>query len=408
MRIRASTPHLRTSPGTATRRAAPGFTLIELLVVMGIILLMITLVLLSVNSMLRSSRISRTLSLLVGAMDEARTAAITIRRSTKVDLTRLDAEGKMNRLTVVGPFFNETFESYNDAKASSGPTPETNGWVTSGDWVAATSVSPPPSITSDGSRCLRMQAGQKYWNVGSRVDTVQQEDFEFNLLARVKFLPTTTRADRSISAFVAIKDNGAKDIADGYSLTLKITPTQPPTFPGRNQKSEVILDKMSGPGTLGTLDVGAAVKTKGSIEVDANGTPAPTTCLVENVWYRVSLSVKIITNPALKDTAPEKYKAIVAGKVWADGQLEPWNWTVGPLEDKPTPLGNGPGGFAVTGPSGADALLDDVLFDVRPIRVLPPGLMIDAMRANPATPDSVLESEWEVGCGITGPATRVT
>lgn len=392
MRTHAFPHDSRTSPDTPQRAAASGFTLIELLVVMGIIILMITLVLLSVNSMLRSSRMSRTLSLVIGAVDEARTAAITIRRSTKVDLTRIDAEGKMNRLTVVGPFFNETFESYTDAKARPPePTPETNNWVTSGAWVGATSINPAPSVASDGSRCLRMQAGQQYWNVGSRVETVQQEDFEFNLLGRVKMVPTQTRnSERSVSAYVAIKEAGAA-ITDAYSLTLKITPMAAPSYPGRNQKSEVILDRLGAPGSLQTVQVGSDPATKAKLEVDAELAPAaPTTCLVENVWYRVSLAVKLVSDPVAKTS-----KATVAGKVWADGQLEPWSWTVGPLED-PNPLGNGPGGFGAQGPNGADALADDVLFDVRPIRVLPPGLMIDAMRADPMKPDSVTETDWEV------------
>ena len=140
-----------------------GFTLIELLVVMGIVILMVTLALVSVASMLRSSRMSRAVGLIVAAADEARTAAVTIRRSTKVDLTRIDAEGRMNRMTVVGPFFNENFESYQVyAPPAAIPVngPAAQNWVTSGGT---------PYVESDGTRCLTVLDGVKYWI--SQLDT---------------------------------------------------------------------------------------------------------------------------------------------------------------------------------------------------------------------------------------------
>ena len=91
--------------------------------------------------------------------------------------------------------------------------------------------------------------------------------------------------------------------------------------------------------------------------------------LVDDVWYRVLLSIKSSTSPT------GVVKATVAGKVWADGQLEPAAWTAGPVFDS-TPLDNGCAGFSV---EGCAALADDVLVDVRPIRVLPSGLRIDVM-----------------------------
>lgn len=363
-----------------------GYTLIELLVVMGIILLMLMLILLSVSSMLRSSRMSRAVSLLIGAVDEARTAAVTLRRSTKVDLTRVDAEGRLSRLTVVGPFFNENFESYNDATAvPPAPSPAASGWMTTTSWNPPGNPSPPPSITTDGSRCLRMEANQRYWNIGARVDTVKQDDFEFNMQARIKFLPCANRTQsRTVKALCAVQESGA-DISDAYAIALTINPSLPPNYPGRNTSSTV---------TLATLGGGALTPVTDAVdnvETDASGNPSATALLIENVWYRVNLSVKLVTDPVSKTS-----RAIVAGKVWADGQLEPWAWTVGPCEDA-APLSNGPGGFAVEGPSGADVLLDDVLFDIRPIRVLPAGLRLDPMALKTGAPmDSTNEGDWEV------------
>lgn len=365
------------------RAVSRGFTLIELLVVMGIILFMIALVLLSVSSMLRSSRMSRAMALVVGAVDEARTAAITLRRSTKVDLTRVDNEGRINRLTVVGPFFSDNFDGYKNAvteapMTASDPIPSTNGWMnTAGSWVANSSTTTAPSMTSDGTRCLRMAKDQRYWNVCSRIDTVKQEDFEMTVMGRVKFLPVNPRdTTREVSVYVAC----TASVGDAYKLSLHIEPAA--TALGRNTSSYVRLDRISG--SLNPLPGGTALQ---QMDVDKAGAPSSTTCLVENVWYRVSLSVKLISDP----TGAGSKRAIVAGKVWADGQLEPWSWTCGPMEDT-TPLANGPGGFGTT---GGDALLDDVLFDARPTRIIPVGLRIDAMRANPANPESTTPGDWE-------------
>ena len=50
---------------TTPRQARPrGYTLIEIMLVMGIIIMIITLVLISVNSMLKTSKMSRAVNLL--------------------------------------------------------------------------------------------------------------------------------------------------------------------------------------------------------------------------------------------------------------------------------------------------------------------------------------------------------
>src|SRR5437868_6460907 len=83
-----------------------GYTLIEMLLVMGIIIMLVTLVLISVNSMLRASKMNRAVNMFVAAADEARTAALTIRRTTRIDVTSIDVMGAQTRLTVFGPGVN--------------------------------------------------------------------------------------------------------------------------------------------------------------------------------------------------------------------------------------------------------------------------------------------------------------
>ena len=363
----------------AARGAMRGYTLIELLVVLAIILGMMSLVMTSVSSMLQSSRMSRTLALFVGAVDEARTNAISQRRSTKLDLTRIDAyldkdgkwkaEGKLNRLTTSEPSLIDNFDSYPDTDGSPPAlTPGNNGWKTTDSFYNNSSAT--PSIYYDGTRCLRMRGGSggnTYWNLCSRMDTVQQEDFEQIVMARVKFMPQATRTGaRKITVYAALQTSGKMNtVTPGYFMTLTITPTTG----GMNQSSTAQL----GGGSINTSQTPP-------VNLEASGNPSPTTCLIENVWYRVSLSVKRSTNLAVKPTTS---MAIVAGKVWADGQLEPQAWTVGPARDS-NPLYNGPGGFFT---SGGDALLDDVLIDGRAIRVVPEGLRVDAIdpTTNPGT-----------------------
>ena len=364
--------------GMRTPHNNRGYTLIELLIVMGIILLMMTMVLLSVTSMLRSSRMSRAVSLMVSAADEARTAAITVRRSTRIDNTQLDAQGFLNRLTVAGPFLNENFETYNiDSTATAVTTPplrlpSANGWVNT---VAAGPAGWPlsnatvPCIQNDGTQCMRIIQGQSYWNVGARVDQARDDDFEVLVEARVKFLPPPAppngpgRVSRTIRIMACVQ--GAATSSYGLSLTINptlaaFTATKPP---GRNTTSTIQVDKN------GTA-IGATAPAVNPMTIDVAGAGvSATTALVENVWYRVVLSVKLVTDQTGAS------RAYVAGKVYADGQLEPWAWTVGPVIDG-SPLTAGPGGFSCT---GYDGLVDDVLFDGRPIRVIPAGLRMDCL-----------------------------
>jgi len=360
-------------------RRRSGYTLIEILVVMGIIILMVTMVLLSVASMIKSSRMSRAVSLLVAAADEARTAAITIRRSTKVDVTQMDAEGWYNRLTVVGPFFNDNFDEY--WVNNGGPKPPKAKEPLDGMWVST----PPGAVaSSDGTRCLKVgdlkSGSQQYvFNVGNKIDTIKRDDNELNILARVKFLPSTNRTKvRTVRILGSIAASGAT-LTDAYRLNLVIDPMG--AAPGRNSKSNITLDRMGG---SVTPDTGAT----DNMLVDlASGPTSATTTLVEGVWYRVSFSMKLVTEPVTNIKTVK-----VAGKVWADGQLEPWAWTVGPCKDTGgTVLGSGPGGFHT---EDCEALVDDVLFDVRPIRVIPHGLRLDAMY--PTVPGSIIPAEWEV------------
>jgi len=332
------------------RRWASGYTLIEMLVVLAIIMGMMSLIMTSVSSMLQSSRMSRTLSLLVGAVDEARTSAISFRRSTKLDLTRIDAEGKLNRLTTTEPSFIDNFDSYADTDGSPPtPTPSNNGWSSTSGFNNNNSQT--PSIYYDGTRCLRMQNGSTYTNVCSHMDTVKQTDFEQIIMARVKFLPQQKQGGsgrRAINVYAAMKETSG---GSSYCMVLQINPSQV---------------ELKGGGGLATVP-NATTPLVNPVPVD----PGKTACLIENVWYRVALSVKRSTIPGANSTS----QAIVAGKIWADGQLEPQRWTVGPALDS-SPGWNGPGGFK---PEGCDALLDDVLFDGRAIRVLPEGLRVDAI-----------------------------
>lgn len=356
------------------KKSGAGYTIIELLVVMSIILMMILLAVLSVTNMLKSSRMSRTTSLLISAADEARTAAVTLRRSTKVDLTRLDEEGRHNRLTVVGPFFNENFESY----SLGNPPPKGNGPKNNG-WLSTSTTD--PFVETDGSRCLRLQDGKKYWNALTRVSNGKsmQEDYEMMIQARIKLVPPTgaqpgkpSNAVKIVRLFGSAKDSG-NNISDCYQLNIRVKPTSGATAPGRNVESFITLD--SSGSTLTPVGDGVA-----QVQIDQTGSPSRTTSLVQGVWYRMSLSVKQVTDQTLN-----KSKVVVAGKVWADGALEPWNWTVGPLEDY-NPLPQGPGGLMV---EGTDALADDILIDMRPIRSIPAGVRVDALDPFNPTPTKV-------------------
>ena len=157
-----------------TPKAMPqrGYTLIEMLLVMGIIIMLVTLVLISVNNMLRSSKMNRTVNLMVSAADEARTAAITIRRTTRIDVTSIDELGAQTRMTVFGPGVNNNFEQYNlpDPAQANLPEPPQDKRLTA-DWKYIGGKL--PLLVTDGSRCLKIrgQGGSgTFWYPGLRVD----------------------------------------------------------------------------------------------------------------------------------------------------------------------------------------------------------------------------------------------
>ncbi|MEI6232625.1 MAG: hypothetical protein WCT04_06210, partial [Planctomycetota bacterium] len=82
-------------------------------------------------------------------------------------------------------------------------------------------------------------------------------------------------------------------------------------------------------------------------------------------------------------------RAILAGKIWADGQLEPIGNTLGPITiTSNNILSNGFGGFAV---EGCDIHVDDVLFDLRPIRLIPQGITMTALDPESSPPYEAAE-----------------
>lgn len=355
----------------SSRHARPsGYTLIEILLVMGIIIMIITLVLISVNAMLKSSKMSRAVSLIVAAIDEARTAAITIRRTTRVDVTLLDEGGKNSRMTVFGAGVSDNFEEFKlpDMTATGSTTNPVQDPDLISKWKAS---GQPPQLVADGSRCMKargLTSPSVYWCPDLRVDAISLGDYyESVLFARIKILPGTQRKDNrtmTVGLLGSIDDGGGGSIKSAYRLTMTVTPAG---NTGRNASSSVQLQRSTG-------TAGSALSAKGSNDGPATvdfdikqGTTSPTAILVEGVWYRVLLSVKSYTP---QDSGAQQ-KAIIAGKIWADGQLEPTTYTVGPVTDTSNPLSNGFGGFSV---DGCDALIDDVLFDMRPIRLIPQGI----------------------------------
>ncbi|HEY3323658.1 MAG TPA: prepilin-type N-terminal cleavage/methylation domain-containing protein [Planctomycetota bacterium] len=376
---------------TPVRRRARAFTLIELLVVMGIILLMVGIALVSVNSMLRSSRMSRAVGLMLAAVDESRTMGMTVRSTTQVDVTRIDQEGSTNRLSVTQPYFDDGFESYTPYGPND-PTPVNNPAVQ--NWVSGDSGK--IYVENDGTRCMLVRSGFWYFNVTGKVES--QGDFETNISARVKFLPVDAAkvaAQRWLQVVGAAKYSGAI-VTGGYGVTLKILPM--PGALGRNAASSIFLAAAGTPmpGNYQALTGSTRIPPLQPNLVVDNSTGfapgyTPMTSLVQGVWYRVSLLIKKITDVDPKVGA----RVILSAKVWADGQMEPSDWTVGPLQDTGSAdtAQNGPGAFIC---GGGDIHVDDVKYDVRPIRYFPQGIRIDAMAAKPLVPDPINASDWDI------------
>jgi Tfp pilus assembly protein FimT len=340
--------------GKAIRRASKGYTLVEMLVVMGIIVLMVSLVALSVGSMLRGSKMNRTVNLFVAAADEARTSGITLRRSVRVDLTRLDTIGSLNRLTIMGPAQNENFENYK--LGSTDPVFKKAWFVNPASAVC--------EIRSDDTRVIYMKTNAEgyYWAPGFRAEAAQNGDYEVMVQGRVKILPGPNRnAIRAAGIIGAVQDNaGVMQACQRMYFGLS------PAAGGKNAHSFANRDKSGD-----TVDQTGALN---SIRVDLTGAPSATAAIHEGIWYRLLLSIKKINADLW-----------VAGKVWVDGQLEPNDWTVEPekLAGAGTTFKAGYCGFFT---HNCEAVGDDFLVDMRPIRPLPEGIRIDAMDATSAAP----------------------
>ena len=345
-------------PGRSWRalQSAPrGYTLVEMLVVMGIIVLMVSLVALSVGSMLRGSKMNRTVNLFVAAADEARTSGITLRRSVRVDLTRLNPEGSLNRLTIMGPAQNENFENY---KLGTTDPLFKKAWFINPASIQC-------EIRSDDTRVLYMKSSAEgyYWAPGFRAEAALNGDYEVMVQARVKMLQGPNRTGiRAVGVIAAAQDN-----AGVINTCQRLYYGIDPATGGKNAKSFVNRDKLGDP-----VDLAASLN---STRVDIAGAPSATAALHEGIWYRLLLSVKKINADLW-----------VAGKVWVDGQLEPNDWTVEPEKI----IGAGAtfkAGYCGFFTQGCEAVGDDFLVDMRPIRPLPEGIRIDAMDQSAAAKD---------------------
>ncbi len=379
-------------------RRARGYTLIEMLLVMGIIIMLVTLVLISVNSMLRASKMNRAVNMFTAAADEARTAALTIRRTTRIDVTSIDTIGAQTRLSVFGPGLNNNFEQYplpDNASAatgsggSGGSVDDDSAKAIKADWKWSNKQ---PIVTTDGTRCLKLYGATggagNYWYRGTRVDAINVSDYyEAIVFARIKILPGIARNNgtkMTVGLLCSIDDGNSKSIKKAYRLAISITPARASS---RNESSEIVLERSNG-GTGTPLADSTDGKAKSVFDKKPASGASPTALLVEGIWYRLMLSVKSYTpDDEKKDKGTPK--SIIAGKIWSDGQLEPVLYTVGPCIDTNDPLSNGFGGFSI---DNCDALVDDVLFDMRPARLVPAGIALQPldpdMNYKPAEPSS--------------------
>ena len=231
-----------------TQRNHAGYTLIEMLLVLGIIIMLVTLVLISVNNMLRSSKMNRAVNMIVAAADEARTAAITIRRTTRIDITSIDEIGANTRMSVFGPGVSNNFEQYNLPDPADTKVPPTQDKRLLADWKSTGGKI--PQLVTDGSRCLKItgQGGSgNYWYPGVRVDAVNVSDYyEAILFARMKILPGDQRKvgnTMTIGLLASIDDNGGKSVKTAYRVAMRIVPAKGSS---RNDSSSVTLERYTG------------------------------------------------------------------------------------------------------------------------------------------------------------------
>jgi prepilin-type N-terminal cleavage/methylation domain-containing protein len=345
-----------------------GYTLIELLTVIGIMLMMLSMAVLSVTSMLRSVRMNNAQALLVSSIDEARTSAMTMRRATRLDLTTLDDKGAVNRLSVVGRLYNENFESYDEA-----PAGDPANAALEKAWMSNTAA----QVCCEQSRCLKLHSDLNapvYCYSAATWADPTNADFEMVVQARMKILGSDRTYPQQAALLGCARDVGSGKIDDAYVLKVTIAPSTAGQR-DRNNNSIVSLERLSG-GVLATTDI------------DVTGVPNAATCnLTNDVWYRFMLSIKRVSLPA------GGAKVTLAGKVWADGQLEPWIYTLGPVADSAAPLRNG---YAGVFAQGCDALADDVLFDPRPVRQMPENVRIDCLEPLPGKTDPCKAADYRV------------
>jgi len=147
--------------------------------------------------MLRGSRMSRAVSLIVGAIDESRTAAITMRRSVRLDVTRLDPDGAINRLTVFGSGSATTSKAtrFMPRHRRRG---QPGGQARPASAHALDHRPGKMQIVTDGSQCLQVNGltdtanpsrARRVLGARSRVDAIKQDYFEQIVQTRLKILP---------------------------------------------------------------------------------------------------------------------------------------------------------------------------------------------------------------------------
>jgi type II secretory pathway pseudopilin PulG len=330
--------------------AARGYTMVELLVVMSIIMLLVTLVLLSISTMLRGSRMSNTVHQFIASADEARTAGLTFRRTVQVDLTRLDEDGKVNRLTTIGANILDPFEAYTyNPEKTSNPLPST--------YWKGTAAGKSPEASRDGSQIMLVKADQGCYSPMFRMDTLEDEDFEVLLEARVKLKPAArvTKLKWGVKLAGCVDSNSPLS-GPRYALSIYFT------FAANNPVNTTQFVSLERSGT--------EVKKRDLNEKLPGGVLQ--TLLREGIWYRMKLSIKRYDRIEQSGT---RNLAWVAGKIWVDQGLEPPEWTVGPWEDN-APLEAGFAGFDAV---GNDVYVDDAFFDLRSIRQIPEGMRVDTL-----------------------------
>ena len=240
------------APVLARPHQCPGYTLIEMLVVMGIVLAMSTLALMSVTSMLRGTRMSRGVSLMVASADESRSSAFTLRRSTRIDLTRINfgkERGRSKSSDRSRSIFERRFRGLLDRGTPGDPDfPDASLQAA---WLSNSGAA--RQVVADTSRALLAHGGVGgspffYWNPGYRGTALSGDDFEVVVEARIKIMAAGDRTlERQVGILGCVSDSGGGGgMSAGYSLTATIDPSTAPGNTARNNTSTVSLNKIGG------------------------------------------------------------------------------------------------------------------------------------------------------------------